>query len=126
MLKDLRALRNFIAKNMEIGNTVTREHIDFLHAKLTNIADQVAELEKKRFEAETKEKLGIERQKEFGKSQTQVEDSRHEHILEEIKALKEAGVVAFNRSSYPFLPRHKKPHHKEKKPDKDNNDERSK
>lgn len=103
-------MRNYITENFQDGNTMTQEHINWLDNKLEVIAEEYMKLSDKAFQAETKEKLGTERQKVFGISQTKVEEARHKNIIEEIKALKDAGINSFNRSSYPFFPRHKQPH----------------
>lgn len=107
MMKDIKALENYLVERED--TTLTSEHVTWVRNKIQNIMGAFADLEQKVFQAETKEKLGIERQKEFGISQTKVEDSRHAHILVEIQALSAADIKVFNRSSYPFLPRHKQP-----------------
>jgi hypothetical protein len=58
--------------------------------------------------AEQREKLNIERQKEFGISQTRVETERHKNIMVELQFMKDNNITMLNRSSYPFYPRYDK------------------
>ena len=106
MLKDIKSMENFF---YEINKTelITNEQLEFFKNKIRSIKDAWNEMELKVQKTEQKEKLGTEKQKVFGNSQTKVEESRHKNILEEINLLKEAGITNFNRSSYPFYPRHK-------------------
>jgi hypothetical protein len=110
MLKSIKALENYIVEKQKEYNPnpiiIKADDYAFIITKINAIKDEFNKLDLKVKTAEQKEKLGIKRQETFGKSQTKVEESRHKNIMEEISKLKEAGITSFNRSSYPFYPRH--------------------
>jgi hypothetical protein len=110
MNKDLKALKNYTTERnnqKELSNVDKR----FIDTKIESLQEHLNYLEMKVQAAEQREKLGIEKQKEFGSSQTAVEEARHANIMDEIQAMKEAGIVQLNRSSYPNYPRFKTPRH---------------
>jgi hypothetical protein len=126
LLKDIKAFENYFNSRIEQGCAITSEDIDFFITKLKNIRSEYEKQEmllttsKAKYEgklrymqlrvtqAETREKSQIERQKQFGVSQTKVEDSRHIHIMEELKFMAENKITGYNRSSYLSLPRYNK------------------
>jgi hypothetical protein len=110
MNKDLKALKNYVTERNnqnELSNVDKR----FIDTKIEALQESLNFLELKVQSAEQKEKLGIEKQKIFGSSQTAVEEARHANIMDEIKAMKEAEIICLNRSSYPNYPRYHTPKH---------------
>ena len=107
--KEFNKIENYM-RSAVTGKKMEPEIADWISDKLDVLRDKFSDLVVKVEEAQVREKAGIERQKVYAESQTQVEEARHENILDEIRELKAAGITTFNRSSYPFLPRfnHKK------------------
>ncbi|MAH51942.1 hypothetical protein CMI37_39355 [Candidatus Pacearchaeota archaeon] len=124
MLKEIKAGENWIIENLHVGKVIVQADIDFLKNKMKNIKQvfidvenkvtqteskcnsKIAGMQTRVVEAETRERLNIKRQETFGNTQTQVEESRHKNIMEELKVMKEYNITTFNRSSYPFYPRY--------------------
>lgn len=136
MLKDITALENYLAEKLNC--TLDSNDMEFAKTKIGRIKLVYQEIENKLKEteekikrklvemqlrvtqAETREKLNIERQRVFGESQTKVETERHKNIMVELQFMKDAGIHMLNRSSYPFYPRYNKKKHGKpdgKKPD---------
>jgi len=124
MLKAIKAMENYVNENFEEKIHLSKDDMNFLRTTVTEIREEFQKAEKevtdaqvkakasitamqqRVTDAETREKAQVERQKQFGISQTMVETERHKNIMEELKYLGDHDIKVFNRSSYPFLPRH--------------------
>ena len=94
MLRAIKALENYIEDNFNENTMLVQEHLAFMKTKVTDIRgefdrlekevetiritskNKLADMQRRIVEAETREKLNIERQKTFGDTQTRVETER--------------------------------------------------
>ena len=80
-MKEINALENYVTERLNQEGLLQAD-AEFIRNKLGTLREKINDLKLKVQAAEQKEKLGIERQKVFGKSQTGVEEARHANIID--------------------------------------------
>jgi len=106
-------------KNIKMQEMMSKNRLNEIDRKEEmNLKKQQMIIDGKIKEETIKSNIVVEKQKQFGVSQTKVEDSRHLHIMKELEFMAKNKITTFNRSSYPFLPRYQNLHkNKGKKPE---------